>query len=107
MRELKVSAVSGQLHDDFKNIAAHKGITLSAVLAPKVRDIVGRFAHLIEPKPCEKSYFRIRGIGEKTKKELKAIADNMGIDVSDLLKMELQKDSETYPAHMKTPMIVD
>ncbi len=50
-----------------------------------------------------KEYFTIFGVSKKTERELLYICENIGCDLSDLLKIELKKLAESYPARMKKP----
>lgn len=47
--------------------------------------------------------FRIKGINPTLHQEINNICDHLGTNVTSLLKPEIQKLANSYPAHMKLP----
>lgn len=103
-REIRIRRVGKPVATDLKNISGHIGITENEFLKPKVTDIVNSFPqYMREDKPVEKSLneVRLRGIGKKTKEQLQNIANYIGVDLGDLLKVKLAEVSYTFPDHIR------
>lgn len=51
-----------------------------------------------------KPELRIQGVSTKTHNELKNIADNVGVNLSELLRPKLREIIESYPEKMRQPL---
>lgn len=106
-RELRIRRL-GKANEDLKNIAAWTGIAETKLIKPQLVEIANSFPKYMRDgehtqcNPCGE--ITIRGISDKMKKELQAIADYINVDVSSLIKIKLAEKAASYPSHMKTAM---
>lgn len=106
-REIRIRRFGKDAHEEIANISAHVGIAQNKFIRPLLSEIADSFPqHMKEAKACEpcKGEMRLRGVSKKVRKELQAVADFIGVDLGDLLKVELARKSIQYPAGMKTKM---
>lgn len=54
-------------------------------------------------QPNRKPELRIQGVSNKTKQEIKNIADNEGIGLSEFMRPHLRKIIDSYPEEKRKP----
>jgi hypothetical protein len=112
-RQIKITTFNDPLADEIKNIAAHKGITKTAYIKPLIKTLLGYYPDYMKAKQPERKkrdespYMILRGTAENAKEQLNNVANFMGVDLSDLIKVKVAEHNMAIPAHMKTPFIDD
>lgn len=51
--ELRIQGVSATTHDQLKNIAKNSGVTISAFLRPKLKDILNSYPDRMKQPPSD------------------------------------------------------
>lgn len=51
----------------------------------------------------ERTFIKIDGVPKGLKKDIRNIAQNLGVSMGDLIKPELRKLADSYPENMKRP----
>lgn len=111
--DLAITRVREGMRQDIDNIGARKGITISAWLRKELRDVADSFPSdmkvsvACDPPAASRFDIRIQHMRPETMRELQNIADNIGVDVSSLVKIELAKRIRNMPAWMKEKMLED
>lgn len=102
-RELWITNIKKEMRDDLDGCSDYRGISITEFLAPLITDIVNSYPdHLKEDKKCEKAgYIRVRGISAKTKRQLHNIAEHIGVDKADIIKLGIAGKMEAQPDYMK------
>lgn len=71
------------------------------VLKPHIQNMIARYNEIISknpaPKKTEKKDITLTGYSKKTIQDLEAIAEHIGVGVSDLIKVELFMIPDKYP----------
>lgn len=91
--DLRATNLPKAIHDELTGISKKIGNNVSDFLRPKIRDFVASFPDELKKK-CDKrelTELKITALSPKVKEELKNIADNLGMDVSSLLKPEIYR----------------
>ena len=106
-REISVRRTGGYLNKDINNISKHIGITKNRLLVKAIPAIVASYPEYMRTdsppcQPCER--VEVRGLGKQTIKELENIANYIGVDVGNLIKIEEAKLSISYEPHMRLDM---
>lgn len=101
--EITIQNIPSVTASQIKNIAYNKGISVTALIKPKLRELADSFPKELHKKPTEENmkYFRVRGVSPALVESLYNICDNLGITLSSLLNQELWKVKESYPEQMK------
>lgn len=93
-------------YKELHHISENKGIEFSLFMKQTLTQIKDSYpAKLREDVICEeqvKPETNINGVSQQTQRELLNICAHIGCDLSNLLKIELKKISESYPERMKS-----
>lgn len=100
--EKRVTAVPSELNQDLVNIAQNTGITKSQFLRKEIRAELNDMEPRYLIKGDEVTLF-LCGVNPSLNSKINAIAKDMGVAPSSLLKMILYKIANKYPENMKKP----
>jgi hypothetical protein len=101
MADQNISNIPENLHEALTNIAKNKGITLNDFLKPHLREVTQKYVELIHEENHDKKRIQLRGINETINWQLKNVSDNLGVTLTELLKIEFYLLAARYPEHMK------
>jgi hypothetical protein len=102
MADKHLNNIPENLHESLTNIAKNKGITLNDFLKPHLREVAQKYAKLInEENQQRKKQIALRGINDTISWQLNNVSNNLGVGITELLKIEFYLLAAGYPEHMK------
>lgn len=102
MADKHLNNIPNSLHEQLTNIAKNKGITLNDFLKPYLREVTQKYAALInEERQERKRQIILRGINETINWQLSNVSNNLGVGITELLKIEFYLLASGYPENMK------
>ncbi len=106
--EIRLVSVPIAIAIDVKNISGNIGISLTAHLKKKFREIADTYPDAMKEKPSGiTKEVRIRGISPKLIDQLHNIAANHGAELNSFLNIKLKEMNDAQPERLKRNIIWD